>query len=38
MASQQQVKQYLAHWFSVGKTVYINNGQAVRKPELLSVN
>ncbi len=33
MASQQQVKQYLAHWFLVGKTVYINNGQAVRKPE-----
>ncbi|MDR9405184.1 MAG: hypothetical protein RI580_17325 [Halothece sp. Uz-M2-17] len=33
MASQQQVKQYLAYWFLVGKSVYINNGQDLRKPE-----
>lgn len=33
MASQQQVKQYLAYWFLVGKKVYIHNGQAVRQPE-----
>ena len=33
MASQQQVKQYIAYWFLVGKTVYINNGQQVRKPQ-----
>jgi hypothetical protein len=32
MASQQQVKQYLAHWFLVGKSVYVNNGQDIRKP------
>jgi hypothetical protein len=32
MASQEQVKQYLAYWFLVGKKVYVNNGQDVRKP------
>lgn len=33
MASQQKVKHYLAYWFLVGKKVYINNGQELRKPE-----
>ena len=33
MANQEQVKQYLAYWFLVGKKVYINNGQEERKPE-----
>lgn len=33
MASQQEVKQYLAYWFLVGKKVYVNNGQVVRQPQ-----
>lgn len=33
MASQTQVKQYLAYWFLAGKRVRVNNGQAVRQPE-----
>ncbi len=35
MAAQEQVKQYLAYWFLVGKKVYIKNGQESRKPETI---
>ncbi|NJN85074.1 MAG: hypothetical protein HC881_00485 [Leptolyngbyaceae cyanobacterium SL_7_1] len=33
MASQEQVRQYLAHWFQLGKQVWINNGQAALLPQ-----
>ncbi len=33
MASQYQVKQYLAHWFQLGKKVVLHNGQATRLPQ-----
>jgi hypothetical protein len=32
MASQDQVKQYLAHWFQIGKPVIIRDGQLTLKP------
>lgn len=32
MASQQEVQTYLAHWFQLGKSVHINNGQITRRP------
>jgi hypothetical protein len=32
MASQQQVKQYLAYWFQLGKRVRLNHGQDVLQP------
>ena len=32
MASQQQVKNYLAYWFLAGKKVYIKNGRETRQP------
>lgn len=32
MASQEQVKQYLAYWFQLGKKVVIQNGKAVLSP------
>jgi hypothetical protein len=33
MAPPSQVKQYLAFWFQLGKTLIINNGQEVRLPK-----
>ncbi len=33
MASQQEVKQYLAYWFQLGKKVAIGNGKASLLPE-----
>jgi hypothetical protein len=33
MASQNQVKQYLAHWFQLGKKVWIRNGVESRLPQ-----
>ncbi len=35
MASQHQVKQYLAHWFQLGKKVLIRNGAEFRLPQLV---
>ncbi|MUL34931.1 hypothetical protein [Gloeocapsopsis dulcis] len=35
MASEQEVKQYLAYWFQLGKRVVVNNGQQVIKPKLV---
>jgi hypothetical protein len=32
MASPNQVKQYLAHWFQLGKCVWIHNGRESLKP------
>ncbi|HTL88665.1 MAG TPA: hypothetical protein VL134_04640 [Leptolyngbya sp.] len=32
MASQQQVRQYLAYWFQLGKQLIVQNGQQVLKP------
>ena len=32
MASEQQVKQYLAYWFQLGKKVLIHNGQEALLP------
>ena len=32
MASQDQVKQYIAHWFQLGKKVLLRNGQQVLLP------
>lgn len=33
MASEQQVKRYLAYWFQLGKRVVINNGQRTLQPK-----
>ena len=33
MASEQQVKRYLAYWFQLGKKVVIRNGQSARLPQ-----
>lgn len=33
MASPDQVKQYLAHWFQLGKKVFIRNGEDYRLPQ-----
>ncbi|MBD1879298.1 MULTISPECIES: hypothetical protein [unclassified Coleofasciculus] len=33
MASQHQVKQYLAYWFQLGKKVLIRNGQEALLPQ-----
>jgi hypothetical protein len=33
MASQQEVKQYLAYWFQLGKRVITHNGTRVQKPQ-----
>lgn len=33
MASSQQVKQYLAYWFQLGKKVVIRNGEAALLPQ-----
>jgi hypothetical protein len=33
MASQEQVKEYLAYWFQLGKKVLIHNGQAALYPQ-----
>lgn len=39
MASAQQVKQYLAHWFQLGKCVWVRNGQeAIRPSSVLQGN
>ncbi|OKH25052.1 hypothetical protein [Chroogloeocystis siderophila] len=35
MASEQEVRQYLAYWFQLGKKVILNNGQQVIKPKLV---
>ncbi|VXD21797.1 conserved hypothetical protein [Planktothrix serta PCC 8927] len=35
MASQHQVKQYLAHWFQLGKKVLIHNGTEFRLPQFV---
>ncbi|TVU55404.1 MAG: hypothetical protein EA414_01910 [Arthrospira sp. PLM2.Bin9] len=32
MASENQVKQYLAHWFQLGKKVVLNNGSQTQLP------
>ena len=32
MASEQEVKQYLAYWFQLGKKVYVRNGQDALQP------
>ncbi|MEQ8466762.1 hypothetical protein [Coleofasciculus sp. E1-EBD-02] len=33
MASEQQVKRYLAYWFQVGKTIVVRNGEKVLQPQ-----
>jgi len=33
MASPQEVRQYLAYWFQLGKQVLLNNGQQVVLPQ-----
>ena len=33
MASQHQIRQYLAYWFQLGKPVLVKNGQAKIRPE-----
>ncbi|MEQ9548320.1 MAG: hypothetical protein RIM23_01690 [Coleofasciculus sp. G3-WIS-01] len=33
MASEQQVKRYLAYWFQVGKKVVVRNGENVLQPQ-----
>lgn len=33
MASPDQVKQYLAYWFQLGKRLVVNNGQEVIQPK-----
>jgi hypothetical protein len=33
MASEQQVKRYLAYWFQLGKKVVINNGRSALLPK-----
>lgn len=33
MASQQQVKQYLAYWFQLGKRILIRNGEVALLPQ-----
>jgi hypothetical protein len=33
MASEQQVKRYLAYWFQLGKKVVIRNGQSAMLPQ-----
>jgi len=35
MASEQEVRQYLAYWFQLGKRVIVNNTQQVIKPKLV---
>ncbi len=35
MASEQEVRQYLAYWFQLGKKVILNNGQQAIKPKLV---
>jgi len=32
VAAPQQVKQYLAYWFQLGKKVWLNNGKQARLP------
>jgi hypothetical protein len=33
MASEQQVKRYLAYWFQLGKKVVIRNGESTLQPQ-----
>jgi hypothetical protein len=33
MASQENVKRYLAYWFQLGKTIVVNSGQAIQQPK-----
>jgi hypothetical protein len=33
MASQEQVRQYLAYWFQLGKPVWVNGGQTALLPQ-----
>jgi hypothetical protein len=33
MASEQQVKRYLAYWFQLGKKVVIRNGNSALSPQ-----
>lgn len=33
MAAQDQVRQYLAYWFQLGKKVFIKNGEAALLPQ-----
>jgi hypothetical protein len=33
MASEQQVKQYLAYWFQLGKKIVVRNGQETIQPK-----
>jgi len=35
MASEQEVRQYLAYWFQLGKKVVLNNGQQAIKPQIV---
>src|SRR3712207_5417798 len=37
MASEQQVKRYLAYWFQLGKKVVIRNGDTALRPEQVFV-
>lgn len=37
MASEQQVKRYLAYWFQLGKRVFIRNGQTALFPKQVIV-
>jgi hypothetical protein len=38
MASPQEVRQYLAHWFQLGKSININHGQTLRPQRIFHVN
>ena len=33
MATKQEVRKYLAHWFQLGKTVVVNQGNVILSPE-----
>lgn len=35
MASEQEVRQYLAYWLQLGKRVIVNNGEQVLKPKIV---
>ena len=37
MASPQQVKQYIAHWFQLGKRVWLSSGQEFKLPQTVLV-
>lgn len=38
MASSLEVKQYLAHWFQLGKKVYVRNGDVALSPKNIFYN